>query len=168
MLAGQILGQTDTLLDETPPLVQPETTQDSLKLKPQTFAVDSLISYAFSFKGKKYKRGGTTVNGFDCSGYTMMVYKRFGVKLPHSSAAQGLVGITVSKNNIDKGDLILFKGRNSRRRGIGHVGIVITKKGEPIQFIHSSTSSGVRIDYLDSPYYKKRFVKAVRVKIAKP
>ncbi len=161
-------AQTDTLKPLPSPSVQPENPTDTLGLKPQSFSVDSLINYAFTFKGKRYKRGGTTVNGFDCSGYTMMVYKKFGIKLPHSSAAQGLVGISLSKKQIDKGDLILFRGRNSRRKGVGHVGIVITKKGEPIQFIHSSTSSGVRIDYLDSPYYKKRFVKAVRVRPLKP
>lgn len=161
-------AQTDSANTELEALVQPENLGDTSTLARPGFSVDSLIQYAFTFKGKRYKRGGTTVNGFDCSGYTMMVYKKYGIKLPHSSAAQGLVGITIPKKQIDKGDLILFRGRNSRRKGIGHVGIVITKKGEPIQFIHSSTSSGVRVDYLDSPYYKNRYVKAVRVKPLKP
>jgi len=131
--------------------------------KSATILSDSLVNYAFSFSGKKYRRGGTTVYGFDCSGYTMMVYKKFGVKLPHSSAAQSLVGIEVSRTQIKKGDLIFFRGRNSKRGGIGHVGIVISEKGEPVKFIHSSSSDGVRIDTLESPYYKKRYVKTTRV-----
>lgn len=125
--------------------------------------VDSLIQYAYTFIGKRYKRGGTTIKGFDCSGYTMTVFKQFGIRLPHTSAGQGLVGVEVSKSNIKKGDLILFKGRNRRSRRIGHVGIVISEKGEPVRFIHSSTSEGVRIDRLEFVYYKNRYLKTVRM-----
>lgn len=124
---------------------------------------DSLIQYAYSFIGDRYRRGGTGAKGFDCSGYTMTVFKKFGVKLPHTSAGQGLVGYEINKANIKKGDLVLFRGRNRRSRRIGHVGIVISEKGEPVRFIHSSTSEGVRIDRLEFDYYRKRFVKAVRI-----
>lgn len=124
---------------------------------------DSIVQYAMSFKGKSYKRGGTTIKGFDCSGYTMTVYRKFGVKLPHTSAGQGLVGIEIGKKNAVKGDLIFFRGRNAASSRIGHVGIIVSEKGDPLLFIHSSTSDGVRIDRLDAPYYKKRFVKIVRV-----
>jgi len=124
---------------------------------------DSIVQYAMSFKGKSYKRGGTTIKGFDCSGYTMTVYRKFGVKLPHTSAGQGLVGIDISKKNARKGDLIFFRGRNASSTRIGHVGIIVSEKDDPILFIHSSTSDGVRVDRLESPYYKKRYVKVVRV-----
>lgn len=124
---------------------------------------DSVVQYAMSFKGKSYKRGGTTIKGFDCSGYTMTVYRKFGIKLPHTSAGQGLVGIEIAKKNAVKGDLIFFRGRNASSSRIGHVGIIVSEKGDPLLFIHSSTSDGVRIDRLDAPYYKKRFVKIVRV-----
>lgn len=125
--------------------------------------VDSLLMYAYSFIGKKYKRGGTTMNGFDCSGYTMIVFSKFGIRLPHTSSGQSLLGIEIKKAQLEKGNLVFFKGRNIRSKRIGHVGIVITQKGEPVQFIHSSTTMGVKIDRLDSPYYKKRFVKATRI-----
>ncbi len=137
---------------------------DSIALKPTgKLHPDSIISYAYYFMGDKYKRGGSSTKGFDCSGYTMTVYRKFNIKLPHTSAGQSHIGVEINKRLIAKGDLVFFRGRNSRRRGIGHVGIVISKKGEPIQFIHSSTSHGVRIDRLDSEYYKKRFIKATRV-----
>jgi cell wall-associated NlpC family hydrolase len=139
---------------------------DSVIEKPILGAVktkrDSILQYAFSYFGNRYRRGGTGKKGFDCSGFTMIVFSKFGVKLPHTSAGQGLVGIDVPKTNARKGDLILFKGRRSNRR-IGHVGIIISNKGEPIKFIHSSTSEGVRIDALDGMYYKKRFMKIKRV-----
>lgn len=125
--------------------------------------IDSLVNIAFSYYGNRYRRGGTTAKGFDCSGFTMVVFKEMGIKLPHTSAGQGLVGIDVSRQNIQKGDLILFRGGNRRSRRIGHVGIVISEKGEPVKFIHSSTSEGVRVDQLDFAYYKNRYVKTVRV-----
>lgn len=125
--------------------------------------IDSLVNYAYAFLGDRYRRGGTGAKGFDCSGFTLTVFKRFGIKLPHTSAGQGLVGYEVNLKNIMKGDLILFRGRNRRSRRIGHVGIVISEKGQDVRFIHSSTSEGVRIDRLDYDYYKKRYVKAVRL-----
>lgn len=125
--------------------------------------IDSLIQYAYAFLGDRYRRGGASSAGFDCSGYTMTVFKHYGIKLPHTSAGQGLVGVPVAKQNIKKGDLILFKGRSRKSSRIGHVGIVISEKGEPVRFIHSSTSEGVRIDRLDYVYYKKRYVKTVRI-----
>lgn len=125
--------------------------------------IDSLVSYAFSFYGNRYKRGGTGGAGFDCSGFTMVVFRQMGVRLPHTSAGQGLIGINVSRPNIQKGDLIFFRGANRRSRRIGHVGIVISEKGEPVRFIHSSTSSGVRVDALDFAYYRNRYVKTVRI-----
>lgn len=125
--------------------------------------VDSLIQHAYSFIGDRYRRGGVSAKGFDCSGYTMTVFKKFDIKLPHTSAGQGLVGVEVTKANIKKGDIILFKGRSRRSGRIGHVGIVISEKGEPVRFIHSSTSEGVRIDRLEFDYYRKRYVKTVRL-----
>jgi cell wall-associated NlpC family hydrolase len=125
--------------------------------------IDSLIMYAYQYMGNRYRRGGTTAAGFDCSGYTMTVFKHLGIKLPHTSAGQGLIGVTINQQNIQKGDLILFRGGNRRSRRIGHVGIVISEKGEPVKFIHSSTSEGVRIDNLNAPYYRNRYVKAVRI-----
>lgn len=125
--------------------------------------IDSLVMFAHQYMGNRYRRGGTTKAGFDCSGYTMTVFKHLDIKLPHTSAGQGLIGVTINQQNIQKGDLILFRGGNRRSRRIGHVGIVISEKGEPVRFIHSSTSEGVRIDNLNAAYYRNRYVKAVRI-----
>ncbi len=155
----QVVGAPpDTVESE----IDTTTAQTIAPIAPNT-KVDSLIQYAYTFIGDRYRRGGTSSKGFDCSGYTMTVFKKFGIKLPHTSAGQGLVGVLVAKQNIKKGDLILFKGRSRKGSRIGHVGIVISEKGEPVRFIHSSTSEGVRIDRLDYVYYKKRYVKTVRL-----
>ncbi|MDZ4667663.1 MAG: C40 family peptidase [bacterium] len=155
-----LYGQIDTPM-QFHLLVQ---TGDSLTFKPKKrIQADSVINYAYTFMGDRYMRGGTSTKGFDCSGYTMTVYKNFGIKLPHTSAGQSFIGVEIPRKQISKGDLLFFRGRSSRRRGIGHVGIVISEKGQPVQFIHSSTSSGVRIDRIEAEYYKKRFMKATRV-----
>ncbi len=124
---------------------------------------DSLLKISMRYIGNHYSRGGTGKRGFDCSGFTLVVFKQIGVKLPHTSAGQSLNGIQISRNQIDKGDLLFFRSRNRRSKRIGHVGIVISNKGDDIQFIHSSTSAGVRIDRLSAVYYQKRFMKAMRV-----
>ncbi|MES2654160.1 MAG: C40 family peptidase [Bacteroidota bacterium] len=130
---------------------------------PKTLKADSVIKFAEKFIGLNYRRGGTSNRGYDCSGFTMMIFAKYGVRLPHTSAGQGLIGIEINTKNIQKGDLIFFKGRSRKGLRIGHVGMVISNKGEPVRFIHSSVSDGVRIDFLDSPYYRKRFVKVNRV-----
>jgi cell wall-associated NlpC family hydrolase len=138
------------------------TTPPKAKIGRKVLA-DSLLKISNQYLGDRYARGGTGKRGFDCSGFTLVVYKQLGIKLPHTSAGQSLYGIQISRNQIDKGDLLFFRSRNRRSKRIGHVGIVISNKGEDIQFIHSSTSAGVRIDRLSAVYYQKRFMKAMRV-----
>lgn len=127
---------------------------------------DSLIDYGTMYLGKPYRRAGTTPAGFDCSGFTSYVYGHFGIKLPHSSPAQGEVGraVTGGLSQLQKGDLVLFSG--SKVSGtIGHVGIFIglDPSGESFSFIHSAVHGGVIISHSDEDYYKKRFRTVRRV-----
>jgi len=124
---------------------------------------DEVVKFAMHYMGLRYRRGGSTERGFDCSGFTSYVFRNFGVKLPHTSAGQSYYGIEVPRDKITKGDLIFFKGANIRRRSIGHVGIVISERGQPVRFIHSSTSGGIRMDYLDDRYYRLRYVRTRRI-----
>lgn len=133
-------------------------------LKPKVFKADSMIIYGKKYLGLNYRRGGISNRGYDCSGFTMTIFAKFGIRLPHTSAGQSLIGIEVNSKNIQKGDLIFFKGRSRRGHRVGHVGIVISEKGMPVKFIHSSVKDGVREDWMISDYYKKRFIKVMRVK----
>ena len=108
------------------------------------------------FKNTKYKYGGTDRRGFDCSGFTLTVYKNaFNINLPRTTDAMATLGKRVSKRKLKPGDLVFF--RPSRK--YDHVGIFIGNK----TFIHSSTSKGVIKSNLNNPYWKKKYRFAKRI-----
>lgn len=125
--------------------------------------VKQVISFAKEHLSIRYRSGGTTTRGFDCSGFTRFCYHKFGVALPHSSAAQGAIGEAVDKDAAQPGDLILFKGHNAGGNRIGHVGMITEVIGNQIKFIHSAWNGGVRYDHLHVSYYQRRFMGIRRV-----
>lgn len=113
----------------------------------------AVAAYAQQFLGSSYKYGGTTPNGFDCSGFTQYVYKNFGVTLSRTAAGQYGNGTAVT--DLQPGDLLMF-GKSS----INHVGIYIGGNS----FIHAANpSKGVRIDSVSSSYYKSNYRGARRI-----
>lgn len=125
--------------------------------------VKEVIGFAKDHLSTRYRSGGTTTHGFDCSGFTRFCFKHFGVMLPHSSAAQGNIGEPITKNEAQPGDLILFNGHSAGGNRIGHVGLITEVIGDQIKFIHSAWNGGVRYDYLHASYYQRRFVSVRRV-----
>ncbi|SDM41907.1 NlpC/P60 family protein [Psychrobacillus sp. OK028] len=120
-------------------------------------ASNEIVSSAKSLVGIKYRYGGTTKAGFDCSGYIGYVYKSKGIKLPRTAAGMYNSGKTVKTANLAVGDLVFF---NTTGKGVSHAGIYIGSG----KFIHASSSKGVRIDKLNDPYYwGKKYVGAKRV-----
>ena len=118
-----------------------------------TSSGSAVVAYAQQYLGCKYVYGGTTTNGFDCSGFTQFVYKHFGVNLNRTAAAQYSNGTAVT--NLQAGDLVMFG-----KSGINHVGIYIGGN----TFIHAAnTSRGVTTDTLSSGYYKTNYVGARRI-----
>ncbi|MDN4067600.1 C40 family peptidase [Paenibacillus vini] len=106
--------------------------------------------------GTPYLYGGTTVDGFDCSGFILYVFNKFKLDLPRTSAMQAKQGEAVAKEDLRPGDLVFF---NTSGRGISHAGIYVGNN----QFAHSSSSKGVRISSLSEKYYKTKYVSARRV-----
>lgn len=105
--------------------------------------------------GIKYKYGGTTEKGFDCSGFTGYVFEQLGIELPRSSRDQAKIGTKVAKKELRKGDLVFF---NTNGKSISHVGIYIGNG----KMAHSSTSHGTTIANLNDKYYAKSYVTARR------
>lgn len=120
-----------------------------------------VVSYAKQYLGYKYTYGGSTPKtGFDCSGFTSYVYKNFGYSLSRSSSGQANNGTKVSKDDLQVGDILIFKNQSLSR--IGHVGIYVGDN----KMIHASEPGvGVTITDLDAKgyNYNKRFVMARRI-----
>lgn len=121
-------------------------------------SADQVINIGKKYMGIKYRYGGTTPAGFDCSGYTQYVFREAGVSIPRTTGSQFGTGQAVAKSNLKTGDLVFF---NTSGRGVSHVGIFI----QGGKFIHASTSQGVTITALNDPYYwGSRYIGARRVK----
>lgn len=111
----------------------------------------SLIYYSRDLIGTKYKYGGTTPRGFDCSGFTQYVYKFRHLELPRNSEAQSKVGDKVKSKNVKPGDLVFFK----KGRKVNHVGMVTKIENGEIYMIHSSSSRGIIEESITSSTYWK-------------
>jgi peptidoglycan DL-endopeptidase LytE len=115
------------------------------------------VKVATGFIGAPYRFGGSSLRGIDCSSFVQKIYRIFDITLPRNAAQQSKVGISITRENLTQGDLVFFH----TNRSLGHVGIYIGNN----EFVHaSSRSKGIRIDSLDTPYYQKRFQRAVRIK----
>ncbi|WML46849.1 C40 family peptidase [Neobacillus sp. PS3-34] len=135
------------LLVAVPLLTQGQT---NVKAAEQT----ELTEYAKNFIGVPYVWGGTTPQGFDCSGFLSYVFKEYGVQLPRTSAEQFQQGEKISTNEMVPGDLVFF---TTYKSGPSHAGIYLGDN----KFIHASPH-GVEIASLNLSYYKSRFLGAKR------
>lgn len=120
-----------------------------------------IIEFAKTFQGTRYKYGGTTQAGMDCSGLVCVAFEKENIRLPRISREIATKGIPISLQDIEEGDLVFFK--TSRKNVISHVGLVVEAKSGEIKFIHSTTQAGVIISSLEEPYWKKAFVEVRRV-----
>lgn len=112
-----------------------------------------IAAYAMKFLGVPYVYGGNGPSSFDCSGFTKYVYSNFGYTLNRTATGQLSNGISVSKDQLQTGDLVFFKANTSKP--VSHVGIYIGNG----QFIHASTNQyQVQIDNLFSGYYANVYV----------
>lgn len=123
--------------------------------------IESIVDYAKTFEGTKYKYGGTTNKGMDCSGLVYTSFKKEEIVLPRTSRAMSTQGKTIPLKNIEIGDLVFFK-TNKNRNVVNHVGLVVETDNE-IRFIHASTSRGVIVSSLGEKYWNNCFVGVRRI-----
>lgn len=122
------------------------------------------VNYAKTLIGVPYKYASTDpAVGFDCSGFITYVFNHFNLSVPRSSVDFTNYGRSITKEEAQPGDLILFTGTNENERIVGHMGI-ITENTDSLRFIHSTSgkANGVTITALNE-YYMKRFVKVISV-----
>ena len=121
--------------------------------KPEPSTAEKIVATSKKYLGCRYSYGASGPNKFDCSGYTMYVFKQYGISLPHSASGQRRTGTEISKSNLQVGDLAFFLGTT-------HVGIYIGGG----QFIHASTTNyDVTINSLNSGYWANHYSGACRV-----
>jgi cell wall-associated NlpC family hydrolase len=126
-----------------------------------SYLVEQLINAATDNLGARYRSGGSSPEGFDCSGFIFYTFSKFDIILPRSSNEMSNLGTVLNSNEIKKGDLIFF--RTNGRKVINHVGMVVEILEDEIKFIHSATSKGVIISSTKEPYYNRTFAQVNRV-----
>jgi cell wall-associated NlpC family hydrolase len=133
------------------------------ELSPENMSkAEFLIAKASQYIGTRYRGGGTTSAGFDCSGLMFSTFKNIDMTLPRSSSSMAVgAGFKIDRSQAQKGDLIFFT--TNGRGSINHVGMITEINGDEIKFIHSSVQAGVIISSTEEPYYKRRFVQINRV-----
>jgi cell wall-associated NlpC family hydrolase len=114
---------------------------------------NDIVAFANQFIGLRYRYGGSSPStGFDCSGFIMYVYAKFGVSVPHNAAAQYRLGASVPRSELKPGDLVFFNG-------LGHAGIYVGMG----KFIHSPrTGESIRVDSI-ADNWSRGYVGARRV-----
>ena len=116
----------------------------------------SLFNFIDEWWATRYRYGGTSKKGIDCSSYTgHLLNEVFGLVLPRTAREQYAVCSRVNREDLLEGDLVFFNTRG----GVSHVGVYL---GEGY-FTHSSSSAGVTISSLDDNYYSKKYIGGGRV-----
>jgi peptidoglycan DL-endopeptidase CwlO len=115
LLARQVSQQTVTAASSG--LGAVGATPDGAVVAPPS-RYGGVVGIAMRYLGVPYRWGGASPSGFDCSGFTMYVYAQIGVSLPHYTGAQWNMGVPVSRDQLQPGDLVFFNG-------LGHVGIYV-------------------------------------------
>ncbi len=119
---------------------------------------DRLVSRAMNYLGTPYRYGGTSPQtGFDCSGFVYYLYGAvFGQRIPRMPHDMVRQGTPVARNDLQRGDLVLFGYRGT----FTHIGIYAGND----QFVHAThRGSPVMVTNLDADYYRQRYITAVRL-----
>lgn len=123
---------------------------------------DNIINTAMTYTGVRYKYGGTSRKGMDCSGLLYIAFGKHNVSMPRVSHQMANEGKRIKVHNVTKGDLLFFK-TSKKGKKINHVGLVVDVAGNEIKFIHATSSRGVIVSSLREGFWNYAFVKATRV-----
>lgn len=122
-----------------------------------SMVTQKLLSQFNEWKGTRYRKGGLSKKGIDCSGFVQITFRsKFGIDVPRETEQQVQIGRSVPRSNLQAGDLIFFKtGLFSR-----HVGMYLSG----LRFLHASSTRGVIISSLKEEYWSDHYWLAKRVK----
>lgn len=160
LLSEKDYEQTLSELTDSEPTKQAKIEDPSAEAKSDS--VQQLKSAAYSFLGTRYRFGGNSRNGLDCSAFVQQVFRELEVSLPRSAREQFEVGTEVMHGDLQKGDLVFFRTYASYP---SHVGIYLGGN----RMIHASSKDRrVVISSLNSNYYRSRYLGAKRIEKINP
>lgn len=146
------------------PVVNNDTKRSTTIAKEQTNSTyNAVIGNARAYKGTKYKYGGSTRSGMDCSGLIHIAFKESGTTVPRTSRSLYDTTKKIPLDRVEKGDLLFF-ATGSNRKKVNHVALVTNVTPAEITFIHSTTSRGVIESTLNEMYWVNAFLSAGRLK----
>ncbi len=148
-----------TVINNTPITSSSNTSKPKVKASKK---VEKIIQTALSYSGTRYKYGGTTKKGMDCSGLLYTSFQEHNVSLQRTSSMMSQQGKKIKLSDAREGDLLFFKTSKKNSR-INHVGLIVTVSGNNVKFIHSTTSRGVIVSSIKEGYWNHAFVEARRV-----
>lgn len=119
-----------------------------------------VVENAKEYEGVRYKYGGTSKKGMDCSGLVFRSFQEENIALPRTTGTMAKDGDWIDLKKVQTGDLVFFATKKNSRN-VNHVGLVVDTN--PVKFIHASTSRGVMISSLKESYWYRAFVQARRV-----
>jgi lipoprotein Spr len=163
--APSILSRSGLQTHQVDPVLFPMTPPSSLQFKyaqilGQDIAQlpDSLLLQQIDpWLGVRYRNGGNTAAGIDCSAFTATILLSYrGIQLPRTSREQFRFCEQVNKSDLQVGDLLFFR---TRGRSISHVGIYLGND----KFVHASSSNGVMVSDSKESYFSARYVGAGRI-----
>ncbi|AHG18697.1 membrane protein [Chania multitudinisentens RB-25] len=134
-----------------------QASQDEFEAMVRNVDIKSKIMDQYAdWKGVRYRLGGDTKRGIDCSGFVQRTFReQFGMDLPRSTYQQEDMGKKIQRTKLRPGDLVLFRAGSTGR----HVGIYLGND----KFVHASTRSGVTISSMTEAYWDKRYHEARRL-----
>lgn len=122
----------------------------------ETLTQSTIYSYIDEWMGTRYRMGGTTRKGIDCSALSGHILQScFSLSVPRTAREQFKASIPVEREDLTEGDLVFFNTTG----GVSHVGVYLAND----YFVHASSSQGVTISNLNESYFEKRFIRGGRI-----
>ncbi len=130
--------------------------QESVQLDDNTAVVDALYEEYMKWEGTRYKFGGSSKQGVDCSSFVQQLYfNALGIRVPRTTKEQAKIGRWIKRSQLRSGDLVLFKTAYNER----HSGVYL----EHGKFMNASSKYGVTLSNINNPYWREKYWQSRRV-----